>query len=344
MDKMKAWVLTKQGKTPDGFQLQDVDKPAPGNTEVLLRVQQFGLNFADVMAMYGLYRDCPPLPAILGYDIAGEIEAVGPEVNGLKPGDRVAGMTRFGGNAEYAVTDQQGVLKLPDQLPLETGVALATQGITAQYMAAYIQPIRSGERVLIHAAAGGVGTILVQMALHSGCDIFATAGSPEKLEKLRQMGVQHPINYREDDFAEVIRNHFHGRGLDVVFDPVGGESVKKGIKLLRPGGRMIAFGGSSFIGKGGILGKLLTFWRYGFYHPLLLVGGSRTIAGVNMLRLADHRPEIITQCLEEMAQLTVQGIVQPEIFRVFPAGEFPQALSMLQNRQTIGKVVVSWET
>lgn len=342
-DKMKAWVLTKNGPNADAFELQEVPKPIPGESEVLVKVEQFGLNFADVMAMLGLYRDCPPLPAIIGYDIGGIVERVGKEVTKLAPGDRVVGMSRFGGYGQYAVTQASALAVLPESIPMESGIAMVTQGVTAEYMAHYLQPLRPGEHVLIHAAAGGVGNILVQLAKAAGATTYGTAGSQTKLDRLSTLGVDYPINYRSQDFKEVIEGMENHEGLDVIFDPVGGKSVKDGIKLLRPAGRMVVFGGSSFTDAKGFFSKLRNFLRFGFYHPMILLGKSISINGVNLLRIADSQPEIVTECLHSILYKAESGIVTPEVFRVFKSADFPEAITMLQHRKTTGKVVIAWE-
>lgn len=342
-DSMKAWVLTKNAPQSDAFELRDVQRPEPGDQEVLVKVQQFGLNFADVMAMLGLYRDCPPLPAIIGYDIGGVVETVGKGVTNLKPGDRVVGMSRFGGYAQYAVTQATALVHLPEGLPMDAGIAMVTQGVTAEYMAHYLQPIRQGEHVLIHAAAGGVGNVLVQLAKAAGATIYGTAGSAEKLQRLSSLGVDHPINYQLNHFPEAIQSTPAFSGLDAVFDPVGGQSVKEGIKLLRPAGRMVVFGGSSFTGKKGFFGKMANFLKFGFYHPMILLGKSISINGVNMLRIADSQPAVVTSCLKAIVTKAANGTIKPEVFKVFDSRDFPEAITMLQERKTTGKVVIQWE-
>ncbi len=341
--EMNAWTLTAHKSPQHAFELRPGIKPEPGLGQVRIKVEMFGLNFADVMARLGLYPDCPPLPAVLGYDVGGEIDALGTGVTGWNIGDRVFGLTRFGGYATYAITDARAIARLPSSLPMEVGVALATQGVTALYMARYVQPLRAGERVLIHAAAGGVGTLMVQLAKAAGCQVFGTAGSPEKLEYLAAQGVDHPIDYRKEDFAKAIDRIGGPLCLDAIFDPVGGSSVKKGMALLRPGGRMLCFGGSSFLDSRGYVAKILNAIRYGFYHPLALTGGSRSLIGVNMLRIADHRPEIIQELMEGCAALASDGVLSPTIFRVFPATQLPEAHELLESRSSTGKLVLTWE-
>lgn len=343
-DKMKAWVLTTNGPTASVFEQRELPVPTPAEDEVLIKVWQFGLNFADVMAMLGLYRDCPPLPAVIGYDIGGVVEAVGASVTTWKVGDTVVGMTRFGGYAEYAVTKAQALTKLPEGLAMEDGVAMITQGVTAEYMASYQQPVRAGEKVLVHAAAGGVGGLLVQMAVNAGASVAGTAGSKEKLDKISRLGTSLPINYRSGDFVSQIESSEEFGKLDVIFDPVGGASVKQGIKLLRPGGRMVVFGGSSFTNAKGFFSKLRNFLRFGFYHPMILLGKSISILGVNMLRIGDHRPEVLAECLQSVVDKAGRKELVADVFKVYPAAEFPDAIMALAERKTTGKVVVSWDS
>lgn len=194
---------------------------------MLIKVAAFGLNFADVMARRGMYKEAPPLPAILGYDVAGIIEAIGENVDTIKIGDRVTAMTRFGGYAEYAVTNASAVGVIPDNIDNAAATALATQYCTAYCAAAEMVNLYEGDKVLIQSGAGGVGTALIQYAKYKHCEIFATAGNDSKLNYLTSLGVQHPINYVSNDFEKEIKNVTGGKGVDVIFDAVGGKSVKK---------------------------------------------------------------------------------------------------------------------
>ena len=166
---MKAAVLVKNGAASTAFEMQEVPKPIAKPGEVLIKVAAFGLNFADVMARKGLYKEAPPLPCILGYDVAGIIDAVGEGVLTLKIGDRVTAMTRFGGYAEYAVTNARAVAIIPDYLPLTTATALATQYCTAVYAAAELVNLYPGDKVLVQSGAGGVGSALIQYAQYKQC-------------------------------------------------------------------------------------------------------------------------------------------------------------------------------
>ncbi|MDX2285160.1 MAG: zinc-binding dehydrogenase [Bacteroidia bacterium] len=340
---MRAAVLVRHGDARTAFELREVPDPVPAPHEVLIRVEAFGLNFADVMARLGLYRDAPPLPAVLGYDVAGTVAQAGSEAQGLfQPGDRVAALTRFGGYAEYAAADARAVVKIPPELDAGAATALMTQYGTAYFMTDQITRLFPGDQVLIHAAAGGVGTALVQLALHRGCTVYGTAGSEEKLAYLRQQGVQHPINYRSRDFVEAVQAIGGSRPLDAVFDPVGGPSVKRGMQLLRPGGRMLVYGASSLTDARGLFQKLRVALGFGFYSPIGLVGQSKSIIGVNMLRIADHRPAYLQETLRGVVRLAGEGVLRPVTGGVYPAEQIGEAHAALGGRQTTGKLVMRW--
>jgi NADPH:quinone reductase-like Zn-dependent oxidoreductase len=339
--KMKAAVLIKNGNAATAFEIREVPKPAPGNGEVLIKVAAFGLNFADVMARNGMYKEAPPLPAILGYDVAGYIEALGAGVSTLKTGDRVVAMTRFGGYAEYAVTNASAVAVIPADMDTAAATALATQYCTAYYTAAEMMNLHKGDKVLIQSGAGGVGTALIQYATYKGCEIFSTAGSEEKLNYLSALGVHHPINYTTQDFEAVIKKHTNGKGVDAIFDAVGGSSVKKGFRSLAAGGRLVCFGAADMSGKN-IFGKLNAALGFGFYHPVMLMVPSKTIIGVNMLRIADDKPEVIQRCLQAVVQLTNEGVFKPALGKSFDVSAIGAAHEYLEKRKSMGKVAVHW--
>jgi NADPH2:quinone reductase len=340
---MRAAVLVKNGSSEKAFEIRELPDPQPGKEQVLIRVEAFGLNFADVMARLGIYQDCPPLPAVIGYDVAGIVESVGEGVTDVKTGDRVLALTRFGGYAELVVTDFRGVAKIPESIDSNTATALSTQYGTAWYCAEECGSLNAEDHVLVHAAAGGVGTALVQLAKMHGCTVYGTAGSDEKMKYLRQLGVDHPINYREEDFVTAIRKIAGTSGLDVIFDPIGGDSVKKGIKLLRQGGRIICFGGAQRTGRPNLLKTLSFAWGFGIYSPVEFLMRSQGVIGVNMLRIADHRPWVLKKCLDEVVSLTETGKLNPHIGGIFPVEELAKAHALLESRASVGKLVVRWK-
>ena len=338
---MRAAVLIKNTSADKAFEIREVKIPKIKKGQVLIKVEIFGLNFADVMARKGMYKEAPPLPAILGYDVSGTIEAVGVEVLNFKIGDRVTAMTRFGGYAEYAVTYASAVAIIPNNIDAATATALTTQYCTAIYAASEMVNLYKGDKVLIHSGAGGVGTALIQYAKYKQCEIFATAGSAEKLTYLKQLGVQHAINYNTQDFEITIKELTKQIGVDVIFDAVGGKSVKKGMRLLTPGGRLVCYGASDISDKN-LFGKIKTVLGFGFYHPFMFMMPSKSIIGINMLHIADFKPQIIERCLKIVMQLSAEGVFMPTVAKIFDIKDIAEAHYFLEHRKNIGKVVVKW--
>lgn len=340
---MLAQVLTKNSTPSGSFTLQEIAKPVPGSGQVCIRVTAYGLNFADIMARQGLYRECPPLPCVIGYDVEGVIDSVGPDVQGFQPGDKVFALTRFGAYAEYAVTQAAAVSLMPEGMPIGTGCALATQCVTAYYAAIHTQTLSPGEKVLVHAAAGGLGTALIQIALWKGCTVIGIAGGQHKSDHLRQLGVQHVIDHHTTSYESYIQQQLKGR-VDVIFDNVGGTSVRKGKALLAPGGRIVTLGGAALSGKKGYLQLIRFALGFGFFSPISFLGKSQSLIGVNMLRIADYRPDLIEASFKGVVKLYLEGILRPHVDRVFQYDQLDQAHTYVENRKSMGKVVVSWQT
>ena len=340
---MKAAYLVKYGKASTAFEIKEIEKPQFTSNQVLIKVEAFGLNFADVQARLGLYKDAPPLPAILGYDIVGHIEQCGADVKHLKIGDRITALTSFGGYAQYAVAEQEVTQKIPETFSPGVAVALATQYCTAYFLSYNIANIQENDHVLIHAAAGGVGTALIQMALDKNCIIFGTCSSSKKIEYLKKIGVQYPINYIEKDFETEIVTILGEKGLDAIFDPIGGISVKKGFRLLGAGGRIITFGVSSMNQAKNIFGKIKVILQFGLYHPIFqFLMKSRGMMGINMLSIAKENPAKIGIAMKEVIKLTEKGILKPYVGAEFTIDKLAEAHSFLESRKSIGKIVVKW--
>lgn len=338
---MKAAVLIRTGNAATAFEIREFPIPTAQPDEVLIKVAAFGLNFADVMARMGMYKEAPPIPAVLGYDVAGIVVSAGSAVQHLKAGDRVTAMTRFGGYAEYAVTKASAAAVIAPGMDYPTATALTTQYCTAHYTAAEMVNLHPGDKVLIQSGAGGVGTALIQYARYKGCEIFSTAGSDSKLQYLSSLGVQHPINYASQDFEKEIKQLTNGKGVDVIFDAVGGASVKKGFRSLGAGGRLICFGAADMSNKN-IFGKIKSALGFGFYHPLMFMIPSKAIIGINMLRIADEKPAVIQHCLTEVIRLAGEGIFVPTVGKVFNIADIAAAHAYLETRKSIGKIVVQW--
>jgi NADPH2:quinone reductase len=338
---MKAVFITGKGHPNKAFEWLELPVPQPGAGEVRIHVSHSGLNFADVMMRKGLYRGAPPLPYVPGYDVAGTVDAVGAGVDASWIGKPVFALTRFGGYAEYAVTKAEGVAEIPASMDAATATALATQYCTALYAMRQCPNLRTGHAVLIHAAAGGVGTALVQLALHMGLEVFGTAGSDAKINRLRDMGVHHPINYRQQPYGAAVAAT--GKKLMAVFNPIGGKSFKHDRPLLAPGGQHILFGGADRAGgKAGIFSTLGFVQRMGLLIPIALMMKSQGITGVNMLHIGDHHPQLLAECLQEVRRLAGEGVLKPHVHAVYDTAQLHQAHLLLEQRDTMGKLVMRW--
>lgn len=338
---MKAVFLVKNGAAETAFDIRETPIPVPAASQVLIKVAAFGLNFADVMARHGMYKEAPPKPCILGYDVAGTVIEVGAAVKNVQPGDEVTAMTRFGGYAEYAVTEATALAVIPPGMTHGTATTLTTQYCTAYYASMMQVNLREGDKVLVHSGAGGVGMALVQLALHKKCTVFSTAGSEKKLSFLKDMGVQFPINYVTTDFSKEISRLTNNTGVDVIFDAVGGSSVRKGFNLLGPGGRLVCYGASEMSGKN-LPAKLMAAIGFGIYHPVMFMMASKAIIGINMLQIADHKPDIIQDCLQGVVDLAAKGVLKPYPATEYPVAEIATAHEALEKRKTMGKVAVLW--
>lgn len=339
---MKAIYITQHGSAEKAFEFRNTEKPTPGPGEALVKVEGFGLNFADVMARKGMYQDAPPLPSLIGYDVCGTIEQVGPEVSHIKTGDRVTALTRFGGYAEYAITDARAATKIPDSMNVAEATALTTQYCTAYYAAAYMVNLYAGDKVLIHSAAGGVGSALMQYAAYKGCEIFATTGSASKVEVLKKAGAAHVINTTTTDFEQYIKEVTQGKGVDVIFDAVGASFIRKGIASLAAGGRIVCYGAADMSGSGNVFSQLVKGLQFGIYHPAVFMMSSKSLIGVNMLRIADNKPQVLQHCLQKVVELCDAGVFKPATGKIFNATEIAEAHKYLESRQSTGKVACKW--
>ncbi len=340
---MKALYLVKNGAAASAFELRECETPSATADQVRIKVEAFGLNYADVMARNGLYREAPPMPCVLGYEVVGVIDQVGSDVDDNLVGRRVVAFTRFGGYAEYAITTSKGFAEVDD---LDAGLALsiATQYVTAYYMSNEITNLFSGDRVLIHAGAGGVGTALIQLCKLKGCEVFATAGSQDKLTYMRNQGADHVINYRDQDYAEVIQQQLGDQRLDVTFNPIAGTTFKKDFALLGSGGRLVLFGGSERSGKKWGFFSTLNFVRkMGLLIPIGTMMRSKSVMGVNMLKIGDNKPDTLQRCMQTVAKMVIDKEVNPHIGGRFKSSELKDAHTMLEDRKSIGKIIVTWE-
>lgn len=338
---MKAWTLIAHGQPERAFALRDHPDPHPKPNQVLIQCEGFGLNYADAMAVRGLYREAPPLPSIIGYEVVGRVACLGDDAPRELLGKRVVAMTRFGGYAEMAVTDHRACAVIPDELTVGEAAALATQGSTAWYAARVLCPLHAGERVLVHSAAGGVGSLIVQLAASGGCEVIGVVGSSAKRDLVLGLGAAHCIDRSTGDYA-VQANGILGKDrLSASFNAVAGATFGKDMRLLGSGGRLVLYGGA-LRGALGALGTLRFVWSMGAVLPIFLMMKSKSILGVNMLKLGDHHPDLMARCFREVVSAHARGEVKPHVHAELPHAQLPEALGALSRGATMGKVAIRW--
>jgi NADPH2:quinone reductase len=338
----QAFFLTKTGPAAEAFDLRKFDIPEPTGKQVLVEAEAFGLNYADVMARRGLYREAPPFPCVVGYEVVGKVIACGPDANKENLNKRVVAFCRFGGYAKHVLTEDHATVAVGDQNPIEL-LALCTQAVTAFYMAEYLTPIHSIDRILVHAAAGGVGTILIQLAKLKGAEVIAKVGQKDKEQYVRDLGADHVINYRDSDYSDQLKTYLKDERIDISYNPVAGSTFKKDMALLASGGRMIIFGGSELSnGKWGILSKLNFVRKMGFFTPIVLMMRSKNILGVNMLKIADNKPRVLAHCLKSVVELYTEGKIKPQVGGSYSSDQMAEAHTALESGKTTGKLGVIW--
>lgn len=338
---MKAIYLTRYGNSHNSFETRETQKPACKTGEVLIEVECFGLNYAEVMARQGLYRAAPPLPCVLGYEVVGKVIEVFDEADKVLIGKRVVAFTRFGGYAQLVKTPSNAVVEIGD-MSGETACALAVQYVTAYYMSHLSCSIQPGEKIMVHAGAGGVGTALIQLCKLKQAYVIANASSEEKLNYMKSQGADEVINYSNQDYFKILQQK--NIKPDVIFNPIAGSTFKKDYSLLNTGGRLFIFGASERSGKKfGIFSTLNLLFKMGSIRPIFLLGKSKALIGVNMLTIADDKPEILSKCLKEVVALLKEGKINPHVGKVFKANEIADAHQFLESRKSIGKIVVSWK-
>ena len=343
MSYTQAFELINNGDASSAFRLNSVSLSSPATDEIQIEVEAFGLNYADVMARRGLYRECPPLPTVIGYEVVGKVIKSGSQENEHLIGERVVAFTRFGGYSQIVNTKVLAIAVI-DQMDVGEALSLATQYVTAFYMSNYITNVHKGERVLVHAAAGGVGTALVQLLKGKGAIVFAKTGSNEKIPYLKNLDVDTIINYNTQDYEKQISEELKNERLDVVFNPVAGSTFKKDLRLLGAGGRLILFGGSERSGKKwGIFSTLNFIRKMGLLLPIGLMMRSKSVIGVNMLKVADYKPLVLNECLKNVVTLAQSGKIQPKVGAKYTSNELHKAHDHLESGKSVGKVYVVWK-
>jgi NADPH:quinone reductase-like Zn-dependent oxidoreductase len=341
---VKALVLTGTGG-PEVLRVQERPDPEVGPGEVRIAVRAAGINFADTMARLGLYPDAPKPPCVLGYEVAGEIETLGEGVADWKLGDRVVAGTRFGGQAELATVPANQVLPLPERLSFEQGAAFPVNYGTAYAALIVMGSLREGDRVLIHAAAGGVGIAAAQIARNARAEIFGTA-SPAKHDAIREQGVFHPIDYRSLDFETEVMRITGGEGVDLIIDALGPTSFRKDYRLLRSGGRLVMYGLSEATreGRRNLPATLRSLVRMPtatmpWWKSLTMMNENKGVFGLNMLKWWDREGSLDRVTEPLMADLEA-GRLDPVVAEAFPFERAGDAHMFIGERRNVGKVVL----
>jgi NADPH:quinone reductase-like Zn-dependent oxidoreductase len=332
---MRAVVIPAYGG-PDVLELQERPEPSLAPGHVRVAVAAAGVNFADTMARTGMYPDAPKPPMVVGYEVAGTVAELGEGAAGLAVGDRVMAATRFGGYAEQVVVPAGDVVALPDALSFEQGAALPVASATAWAGLLGYGSLRAGERVLVHAAAGGVGIAATQLAKHHGAEVHGTA-SPGKHDAIRGFGVDVAHDYTRSGWERGLEGSF-----DLVLDALGGASFARSYRLLRPGGRLVAYGASSV--QQGETRNLLKAAPQALrmlrgFNLIDQMSDSKSVIGLNMLRLWDSRGTL-EPWLEPLRDLLERGAIAPVVSDVVPFARAPEAHRIIAQRRNVGKVVL----
>ncbi|MDQ2949422.1 MAG: quinone oxidoreductase [Acidobacteriota bacterium] len=314
---MKA-VFVEQPGGPENLKYAELPKPAPGPGQALIKIAAAGVNFIDVYFRNGLYKADPPV--VLGNEASGTVEAVGPDVTEVKPGDRVAYAMARGSYAEYAVLPAWQLVKLPEAVSFETGAAAMLQGMTAHYLTHSTYPLKAGETCLIHAAAGGMGLLLVQMAKMLGAHVIGTAGTPEKASQAKAAGADEVVVYTQDDFTA------KAKGVHVVYDSVGKSTFLPSLDCLRPRGMMVSFGNAS--------GPAPDF------APLLLSQkGSLFLTRPSLAHYTADKQELQWRAGDVLRWVS-EGKLKLRIHKSYPLRDAAEAHRDLEGRKTTGKLIL----
>ena len=317
---MKAIRIQHTG-APDVMKLVDTDKPVPGPGEALVRVKAAGINYIDIYYRMGWYP--AELPLTLGAEGAGIIEAVGPGLQGFRVGDRVAWCMYLGAYAEYAAVPERHLVHIPQGLDFESAAGALLQGMTAHYLTRSTYPLHAGETALVHAAAGGVGLLLTQMAAQVGARVIATVSTEDKAILAREAGAHEVIFYEQQDFAAEVKRLTEGRGVDVVYDAVGRATFEKSLASLRPRGLLVIYGASSGPAPA--------------VEPAqLALGGSLFLTRPNLAHYTLTRQELDWRA-GDVYTAVQQGKLHLRLERHYPLADAAHAHRELEARRTTGK-------
>lgn len=327
---------------PEVLEVREAADPEPKAGEVRIRVAASGVNFADILGRMGLYPDLPPIPVVPGYEVSGRVDATGADVDGNWAGREVLALTRFGGYADTVCVPANQVFVRPAGMSAMEAAAIPVNYFTAWQLVVVMGGLKPNETVLVHSVGGGVGIAATQIAKHLGAHVIGTA-SASKHGELRAFGIDHLIDYRTEDFEMRVREITNGRGVELILDAVGGESWKKGYRVLAPTGRLGMFGISAAASgkERNMLGMLALLARTPWlqFNPLSLMNANKGVFGVNLGHLWGEIDRM-REWADRLFDLWVQGVVKPKIAHNFRFDEAPKAHHFIQDRRNIGKVLL----
>src|SRR5262245_13681874 len=337
---MRQVVIPRFG-TPDVLEMRQLPDPSPGAGDLRIRIRAAGINFADILARLGLYPDAPKPPMVVGYEVAGKVDAVGRDVVGFAPGDRVVALTRFGGYADTVVVPVTQAFHFPDELSDSEAAAVPVNYLTASLALYRMAALAPGETVLVHNAGGGVGIAATQLARLRRAIVIGTA-SAFKHDALRSFGVDHAIDYRHGNVAEEVKQLTKGRGVDVILDPIGGRSFTSSYRMLAPLGRLIIFGLSAMApAERRSLWRAFVAWKSTpRFDPLSLINRNRGVFGLHIGHLSDEHRQL-APIIEMLVSELRAGRLTPIVARTFPLDRASDAHRFIQSRLNIGKVVLT---
>jgi NADPH2:quinone reductase len=321
---MKAVRINELGGT-EVLRLEEIETPTPGPGAVLIKIAAAGINYADIMQREGTYLTRTRPPLTLGAEAAGTIEALGPGVSGPPVGTRVVGFVN-GGYAEYATAPAAALIPIPDSLDFIHAAAFPLQGFTAYQLLRESANIQPGESVLVHAAAGGVGTLAIQLAKLMGADkVIGTASSSEKLNLARRLGADVTINYTEENWVEQLKEATNGQGADIILEMVGGKIAEQNLQCLAPFGRLVVYGAAS--------GQQAQF------NGIQLMYKNQAVIGY-WLTAWMKRPDKIAQAAAALMHYLAEGKLEIIVGQTFPLAEAAKAHETISSRNTMGKTVL----
>jgi synaptic vesicle membrane protein VAT-1 len=334
----QIWISRAGG--PEVLEVREAPDPLVKPGHVRVRVAYSGVNFADTTARLGLYPEAPPIPCVVGYEVAGTVDQVGEGMDGFKEGDRVFAFTRFGGYSDVVVVPRDFVYPVPADVALDKAAAVPVAYFTAWVMLVHHGNARPGDVVLVHAAAGGVGIAAIQICKLVGARVIGTA-SAGKHARLRELGVEHCIDYRSQDFAAEVRRLTEGRGVDIALDAVGGRSHRQSYDSLAPLGKLMMFGASAFSpgARRSIPAIVKAFLGMPRFRPFDLMRENRGVFGVHMGRLWDQGPRL-ARMVEDVTPHVASRALDPIIDHVFPFERAAEAHAVLHERKNFGKILL----